>query len=429
MKKVVLAYSGGLDTSVAVAWLREQFDVEVVTLTVDLGGGSLRPGVERRAMSRRRLARLRRRRARTLRPSSSGRTCRPTRSTRAPTRWPRPSPGRSSRSCSSRSPAARAPTRSPTAAPARATTRSASTSPSTPWIRACEVVAPMRVGMGLSRDEEIDYAAARGIEVPDHEGLALLDRREPVGPLDRDRRPGGSVGRAAGRRLRVDRRPVRRARAGRGLDRLRGRHAGRARRRAAGSGRAGRSAERSWPAPTASAGSTTSRIASWASRAARSTSPRRRPCCTRPIARWRACCLTKDTLRFNRLVADELARLTYDGLWFSALHRDLRGYVASSQRVVSGEVRMRLDHGSRGRRRPPLAAVAVREAPRHVRHGRRVRPRRGRRLHRDLRPAAAHGGRPPRRRRQAPRRGLGVDRAAARRPADDRRRRRRRTVA
>ena len=31
MKKVVLAYSGGLDTSVAVAWLREQFGVEVVT--------------------------------------------------------------------------------------------------------------------------------------------------------------------------------------------------------------------------------------------------------------------------------------------------------------------------------------------------------------------------------------------------------------
>src|SRR5438045_3048697 len=51
MKKVVLAYSGGLDTSVAVAWLREQFGVEVVTLTVDLGGGSLREGVERRAIS------------------------------------------------------------------------------------------------------------------------------------------------------------------------------------------------------------------------------------------------------------------------------------------------------------------------------------------------------------------------------------------
>src|SRR5688500_14898477 len=65
--------------------------------------------------------------------------------------------------------------------------------------------------------------------------------------------------------------------------------------------------------------------------------------------------LSKDTLRFNRAVADELAQLTYDVLWFSALHRDLRGYVASSQRVVSGEVRVRLDHGSAvvtGRRSP-----------------------------------------------------------------------------
>jgi argininosuccinate synthase len=65
--------------------------------------------------------------------------------------------------------------------------------------------------------------------------------------------------------------------------------------------------------------------------------------------------LSKDTLRFNRVVADELAQLTYDGLWFSALHRDLRGYAASSQRVVSGDVRVRLDHGNAvvvGRRSP-----------------------------------------------------------------------------
>ena len=65
--------------------------------------------------------------------------------------------------------------------------------------------------------------------------------------------------------------------------------------------------------------------------------------------------LSRDTLRFNRMVADELARLIYDGLWFSALSRDLRAYVASSQRVVSGEVRVRLDHGSAvvvGRRSP-----------------------------------------------------------------------------
>ena len=36
-QKVVLAYSGGLDTSVAVHWLRER-GYEVVTLTADLGG-------------------------------------------------------------------------------------------------------------------------------------------------------------------------------------------------------------------------------------------------------------------------------------------------------------------------------------------------------------------------------------------------------
>ena len=51
MKKVILAYSGGLDTSVAVAWLQEQHDVEVITLTVDVGGGSLRPGAAQRAVS------------------------------------------------------------------------------------------------------------------------------------------------------------------------------------------------------------------------------------------------------------------------------------------------------------------------------------------------------------------------------------------
>ena len=51
MKKVILAYSGGLDTSVAVSWMKETLDVEVVTLTVDVGGGSLREGVERSGIS------------------------------------------------------------------------------------------------------------------------------------------------------------------------------------------------------------------------------------------------------------------------------------------------------------------------------------------------------------------------------------------
>ena len=37
MAKVVLAYSGGLDTSVAIKWIKEKYDLDVVTLTVDVG--------------------------------------------------------------------------------------------------------------------------------------------------------------------------------------------------------------------------------------------------------------------------------------------------------------------------------------------------------------------------------------------------------
>ena len=37
VNKVVLAYSGGLDTSVIVRWLQETYDCEVVTFTADLG--------------------------------------------------------------------------------------------------------------------------------------------------------------------------------------------------------------------------------------------------------------------------------------------------------------------------------------------------------------------------------------------------------
>ncbi len=39
MKKVVLAYSGGLDTSVILTWLMEEYDVEVVAYTADVGQG------------------------------------------------------------------------------------------------------------------------------------------------------------------------------------------------------------------------------------------------------------------------------------------------------------------------------------------------------------------------------------------------------
>ena len=39
VNKVVLAYSGGLDTSVIVSWLRENYDCEVICFTADIGQG------------------------------------------------------------------------------------------------------------------------------------------------------------------------------------------------------------------------------------------------------------------------------------------------------------------------------------------------------------------------------------------------------
>jgi len=51
IKKVVLAYSGGLDTSVILRWLQEVYDCEIVTFTADLGQGEeLAPAAEKAKM-------------------------------------------------------------------------------------------------------------------------------------------------------------------------------------------------------------------------------------------------------------------------------------------------------------------------------------------------------------------------------------------
>jgi argininosuccinate synthase len=354
MKKVVLAYSGGLDTSVAVAWLREQYGCEVVTLTVDLGGGSLREGVERRAIS-----------------AGAARAYVVDARERFVTDfvWPHLQANAIYQGAYTLATALARPLiaqllvevaqREGADAVAHGCTGKGNDQ-----VRfdvavhaldpGLEVVAPMRVGMGLSREQEIDYAQERGIEIPitkaspysidanlwgrsieagvmedpwvsppadvfewtvdpskapdpievtiDFEGGIPVaidgDRLPPVDLVDRMAALAGAHG--VGRVDHVE-------------DRL-----------------VGIKSREIYEAPAAT-------VLHAAHRALEGLT------------------LTKDTLRFNRLVADELARLTYDGLWFSALHRDLRGYVASSQRVVSGQARIRLDHGNAvlaGRRSP-----------------------------------------------------------------------------
>ncbi len=354
MKKVVLAYSGGLDTSVAVAWLKEQFGVEVVTLTVDLGGGSLRAGVEDRAMS-----------------AGASRAWVVDARERFVTDfvWPHLQADALYQGAYPLATALARPLiaqllvevarREGADAVAHGCTGKGNdqvrfdvaTHALNPSL---EVVAPMRVGMGLTRDQEIDYAIERGIEIPitraspysidanlwgrsietgvledpwtappadvfewTVEPSAAPDPVEvviefeggvPVA-VDGDRIPPADL---------VDRVNTRAGEHGVGrIDHVEDRLVG-------------IKSREIYEAPAAT-------ILHAAHRALEGLT------------------LTKDTLRFNRLVADELSRLIYDGLWFSALSRDLRQYIASSQRVVSGEVRMRLDHGNAtvsGRRSP-----------------------------------------------------------------------------
>ena len=51
IKKVVLAYSGGLDTSIIVPWLKENYGCEVITFTADLGQGEELEGLEEKALA------------------------------------------------------------------------------------------------------------------------------------------------------------------------------------------------------------------------------------------------------------------------------------------------------------------------------------------------------------------------------------------
>jgi argininosuccinate synthase len=51
VEKVVLAYSGGLDTSIIVPWLRENYDCEVICFTANIGQGEELEGLEGKAIA------------------------------------------------------------------------------------------------------------------------------------------------------------------------------------------------------------------------------------------------------------------------------------------------------------------------------------------------------------------------------------------
>jgi len=56
--------------------------------------------------------------------------------------------------------------------------------------------------------------------------------------------------------------------------------------------------------------------------------------------------LSKEQLRFKQIVTSEYSDLVYNGLWFTGYREDLTAYIESSQRFVTGTVRMKLHKGS-----------------------------------------------------------------------------------
>ena len=94
--------------------------------------------------------------------------------------------------------------------------------------------------------------------------------------------------------------------------------------------------------------------------------------------------LERDLGRYKRGVESEWANLVYDGLWYSGLKRSLDVFIDDTQKYVSGDIRLTLagrprrGHGAEERAEP------VRLRPRHLRHRRHLRPVALQGLHRDL---------------------------------------------
>ncbi len=56
-KKIVLAYSGGLDTSVLLSWIKETYDAEMIAFCANIGQEEELKGLEQEGQQDRRVAR------------------------------------------------------------------------------------------------------------------------------------------------------------------------------------------------------------------------------------------------------------------------------------------------------------------------------------------------------------------------------------
>jgi argininosuccinate synthase len=352
---VVLAYSGGLDTSVAVPWLRETRGVDVVTLTVDVGAGAASDDVLNRALAGGAKQAL----------AVDAREAFVTDFV-----WPTLQAGARYQGVY--------PLATAIARPliARLLVEVAHQTGATSVAHGCtgkgndqvrfdvavaaldptlKVIAPMRVGMGMNRDEEIAYANAHGIELdlpkasPYSIDVNLWGRSVEAGiledpwtapppdaftwtvdPADAPRDPTEVViGFAGGVPVSLDGHKLGGVELIEQLHRLAGSY---------GIGRIDHVEDRLVGIKSREVYEAPAAVVLHDAHDA-----------------LEGLTLSRELLAFKRQVADRFATLAYDGLWFSELARSLRAFVAWTQRHVTGEVRMRFLPGTAlvvGRRSP-----------------------------------------------------------------------------
>jgi len=352
---VVLAYSGGLDTSVAVPWLRETRGVEVVTLTADVGAGAASDEVLARALA----GGAREALAVDAREAFVTDFVWPTLQAGARYQGVYPLATAIARPLIARllvevahEVGARSVAHGCTGKgndQVRFDVAVAALDPS------LSVIAPMRVGMGMNRDEEVAYAHAHGIEIDAGPGspfsidLNLWGRSVEAGmledpwaapppaayawtvdPADAPREAHELVvGFASGTPVSIDGRRLDGPTLIEELNRVAG---------AYGIGRIDHIEDRLVGIKSREVYEAPAAVALHLAHDA-----------------MESLTLSRELLAFKRQVADRFATLAYDGLWYGELARALRAFVSWTQRHVTGEVRLRLTPGTAqvvGRRSP-----------------------------------------------------------------------------
>src|SRR2546426_390540 len=355
VRRAVLAYSGGLDTSIIIPWLKETYGCEVIAMLADVGQGQERAGLERRAIA-------------------SGADCFVERDLRAvfveEQIWPALRAGAVYENGYLLGTALARPVLP------REQVRLARLHDADALVHGCtgkgndqvrfelvyqsrargmRIIAPWREWSIRSREEAIDYAATRGIPVPvtrespysrdrnlwhvSHEGGPLEDPAiEPPADLflltrdPADAPTAGAevtIGFEKGLPVALDGEPLDGVALIETLNRIAGEH---------GVGRADL---------------VENRLVGIKSRGVYET-----PAGTVLVQAHReleSLCLDRAVLRFKQTLALRYAELVYDGLWYTPLRRALDAFVAATQENVTGEVTLRLCRGTltvRGRRSP-----------------------------------------------------------------------------